>query len=68
METAPLLTAQGVSAGDSLPELSIDVTATIIANPTSKKDCKRGGWAAFGFRNQGQCVSFVQTGRDRRIR
>lgn len=25
--------------------------------PPSKDDCKKGGWADFGFRNQGQCVS-----------
>jgi hypothetical protein len=27
--------------------------------PSSKDDCKNGGWAAFGYRNQGQCVSAV---------
>ncbi|MDQ4134218.1 MAG: hypothetical protein M3179_13700 [Actinomycetota bacterium] len=27
--------------------------------PTNKDQCKNGGYAAFGFRNQGQCVSFV---------
>jgi hypothetical protein len=27
----------------------------------SKDNCKNGGWADFGFRNQGQCVSFVET-------
>ena len=30
--------------------------------PTSKQDCKKGGWRAFPqFRNQGDCVSFVAT-------
>jgi hypothetical protein len=28
--------------------------------PTNKDQCKNGGWAAFGFRNQGQCVSSVK--------
>lgn len=28
--------------------------------PTSKDDCKHGGWQRFGFKNQGQCVAFVQ--------
>jgi hypothetical protein len=28
--------------------------------PASKEQCKNGGWARFGFRNQGQCVAFVQ--------
>ena len=31
--------------------------------PTSKDDCKKGGWQAFGvFKNQGDCVSWVATG------
>jgi hypothetical protein len=29
--------------------------------PTAKEQCKDGGWVAFGFRNQGQCVAFVVT-------
>jgi hypothetical protein len=28
--------------------------------PTSKEQCKNGGFAQFGFKNQGQCVAFVQ--------
>jgi hypothetical protein len=28
--------------------------------------CKRGGWKTFGFRNQGQCTRFVNTGIDSR--
>jgi hypothetical protein len=35
-------------------------------DPATADDCKKGGWAAFGFRNQGQCVSFVETGNDSR--
>jgi len=32
--------------------------------PTRKDQCKDGGWRAFGsaFRNQGQCVAFVERG------
>lgn len=30
--------------------------------PTSKDDCKLGGWEAFGFSNQGLCVSHVASG------
>ena len=31
--------------------------------PASAEDCKKGGWQAFGvFKNQGDCVSFVETG------
>ena len=32
------------------------------AVPTAKEQCKKGGYEAFGFRNQGQCVAFVQRG------
>lgn len=38
-----------------------------VGPPTSKDECKRGGWQAFdaprAFRNQGDCVSFVASGR-----
>jgi hypothetical protein len=30
--------------------------------PTSKDQCKKGGHRQFGFKNQGQCVAFVQRG------
>lgn len=31
--------------------------------PTDKAQCKNGGWQQFGvFKNQGDCVSFVETG------
>lgn len=37
-------------------------SSTLIGPPTSKDQCKNGGWQTFNnpsFRNQGQCVSFV---------
>ena len=36
------------------------------AGPVTKDDCKKGGWEEFGFRNQGQCVRFIETGKDSR--
>lgn len=39
---------------------------TLIEQPSSKQDCKRGGFGAFGFKNQGRCIQFVNTGRDSR--
>ncbi len=30
------------------------------SKPASKKDCKRGGWRDFDFKNQGQCIRFVK--------
>jgi hypothetical protein len=32
------------------------------ALPTSKDQCRVGGYQQFGFRNQGQCVAFVERG------
>ncbi len=44
-----------------------DVTV-IDASPLPSKDaCKNGGWRSYGvFKNQGDCVSFVATGRKNR--
>jgi YVTN family beta-propeller protein len=43
----------------------IEVAITLKPSlPTSKDECKNGGWENFGstFKNQGDCVSFVATG------
>jgi len=37
------------------------------STPTSKDQCKNGGWAVFAFQNQGQCVRYIETGKDSRI-
>lgn len=34
--------------------------------PVAKDECLKGGWANFSFRNQGQCVRFIETGKDSR--
>ena len=51
----------GEPAGDPVSaSLSIAVEAPL---PTSKDQCKQGGWTTFGvFKNQGDCVSYVATG------
>jgi hypothetical protein len=36
------------------------------ADPTTKDQCKSGGWELFGFTNQGQCIRFVEAGKDNR--
>lgn len=44
----------------------IDTTYNFEAAPTEKDQCKNGGWAAFSdpsFRNQGQCIKFVNIGK-----
>jgi hypothetical protein len=40
----------------------LNAFAAAVFQPTSKNDCKKGGWAVFrhpSFRNQGQCIKFV---------
>lgn len=34
--------------------------------PMTKDECKNGGWESFGFRNQGLCIQYVNTGKDSR--
>ena len=44
---------------------TVDMSATLAQLPTSKSDCKKGGWRNLDndkgkpFKNQGACVSFV---------
>ena len=33
------------------------------SKPVAKQECKKGGWRAFGFKNQGQCVASLQRAR-----
>jgi hypothetical protein len=35
--------------------------ASFTAGPTSKDQCKQDGWMDFGFKNQGQCIAFVNS-------
>ena len=53
-------------AGGSGGDGSIEITFEEITDPTSVGECKNGGWQDFGFRNQGQCIRFVNTGKDSR--
>ena len=55
--------------GASLVVTSGDVVVTDASPlPTSKDQCKTGGWRNYGdrFENQGSCVSFVATGGKRK--
>jgi hypothetical protein len=36
-------------------------------DPVSHEECMKGGWSNFDFRNQGQCIRFVETGFDSRV-
>ena len=38
----------------------------VLPDAQTGADCADGGWAAFGFKNQGQCMRFVNGGGDSR--
>ena len=37
-------------------------SVVLPTTPTTKAQCKEAGWKQFGFKNQGQCVAFVNHG------
>ncbi|GAB2778149.1 hypothetical protein GCM10027020_34570 [Nocardioides salsibiostraticola] len=45
------------------PNVGVDFDLTIgpLATPRTAADCKQGGYASYGFQNQGQCVSSLKT-------
>jgi hypothetical protein len=43
-----------------------DWTRFYVMTAVSKEDCRDGGWQAQGFANQGQCIRYVETGKDSR--
>lgn len=45
----------------------VEILVPQLASPTTRDDCKDEGWQDFGFENQGQCVRFIETGKDSRI-
>jgi hypothetical protein len=54
--------ATGGSQTVVLDSVTIDGT-TYGFSPTSKDDCKNGGWQTFGYTNQGACVSAFASGK-----
>jgi len=46
-----------LSTGTLTQSLFVD-----CSTPASKEECKHGGWRRFGFKNQGQCIAFVNHG------
>jgi len=51
----------------SSPALTTLLNGLMVGPPTSKDQCKNGGWQAFNvpgaFKNQGDCIQFVNTGK-----
>lgn len=57
------VTGWELGIGFSIGSYQIGVTGTTACIPETTQGCKYGGWRNFpGFRNQGDCVSFVATG------
>ena len=60
-------TTTGV-CGPALDNVAVTETAAVTPEPTAKSDCMNGGWQTLadvdgnGFKNQGDCVSYVATG------
>ena len=48
-----------VPTGSDPSQIAITPTRRV---PTSKAQCKNDGWQQFGFKNQGQCIAFVEHG------
>jgi hypothetical protein len=62
-----------VNQGSGNPELmsyvdwvEVDGHTYDFAPVVTKDDCKDGGWEDLEFRNQGQCIRYVNTGHDSR--
>jgi len=56
-------TAPGSGTGIFTETFVSDLTEPVpLPGPTSTDQCKRGGWQEFGFKNQGQCIAFVNHG------
>jgi uncharacterized repeat protein (TIGR01451 family) len=50
---APQLGNAGFRINETFP-------VTVLPAPTKQKQCKQGGYADFGFENQGECIAFVK--------
>jgi hypothetical protein len=54
----------GLAAVPTISSIVVPTAAQAASVPTSKDQCKNGGWRNFPqFKNQGDCVSFVETGK-----
>jgi hypothetical protein len=55
--------ARAVVATDTGPDRAL----IVLADPTDMTQCKNRGWKLHGFKSQGQCFQFTNTGIDARI-
>lgn len=50
----------------SVHVITLFIENEVALDPVDKNQCKDGGFESFGFKNQGKCVQFVNTGKDSR--
>jgi hypothetical protein len=61
-DTSPTDTGLAGYYDNVVVELTSDTTVyDFEASPATKDECKNGGWAGFGFTNQGTCIQAVNT-------
>jgi hypothetical protein len=63
---SPTATTATVSLRQGVIMKFISPAPPAPVNPETVDECKKGGWSNFNFRNQGQCVRFIETGYDSR--
>lgn len=60
------VTSVNADAGYNVTSAPVTLSLLVTTDPETRDDCKNGGWAQYGFKNQGQCIAFVNTGHDSR--
>ena len=60
VEQLPVFILTGQDAQDAPRDL---VIVPLGAAPTVKEECKEDGWQSFDFKNQGDCIQLVNTGK-----
>jgi hypothetical protein len=60
--TATVSVAGALGTPPPPPTFSESFNSSEVVELTSKEQCKNEGWQGFGFKTQGDCVSFVATG------
>lgn len=59
VDQEPVCVTRSYSPGSAYWLGSLTSLVVVKNGPTTKEACKNGGWKAFGFKNQGQCVKYV---------
>ncbi len=63
--SATATTASSVLSGGLIVKFVSPEPLTPV-DPVEKEECFKAGWSTFNFKNQGQCVRFIETAEDSR--